>query len=191
MPRTFLAFPVLEKYWAQIQNVQKRLEHLGIRSRLIKPENFHVTVAYLGELSIDQITQLDVDLKETFSSYKPLTLTTKSITGFPLPERTRAVAIKLSGRNSTKLQRQVSQIRQKLQELDVSFESLPFIPHISIGRIARGSDFSGTFPLTTERTEILLPTITMYVSYLNRDGSMSYSSVSTFLSKGANVSTLS
>lgn len=183
MPRAFIAFPITEPYWQNLRVVQQQIQIAGIRYHLYRSHQFHVTAAFLGELSADQINSVLSASERILETYKPLSVVTKSLTSFPSPTNARALVIKLGGKNSTKLQRQVSLIRKELQQLDIWFDAKHFVPHITLGRIPRGKDLGSFLPLPVKQQKIALSEISLYISQPSEEGGMEYIQAKEYLTK--------
>lgn len=132
--RIFIGIPILEKdcpkffAWAKNLHHEASLENLGIRWS--KPENYHVTICFLGDSiqhPIDKI--IDVLSKESFSSFW---IQIQQL-GFFMNGKNSNVM--WAGIESKEIQEFQKRIQNHMVTLGYTKEFKPFRPHITLGRI--------------------------------------------------------
>lgn len=181
MPRAFIASPIAARYWLELQTIQHQLQIAGLQYRLIRPSHFHLTVAFIGEVEDDILRGLNQKMQEILESFKPVEVTGFSITGFPELKRTRAVVLKVGGKNTTRLQRQASKVREWLQKIAVPFDSQPFVPHITLGRTERGEDFTNRLPAKIDSISLKFEELNLYISSFSDDKKVEFRTADSYL----------
>lgn len=63
----------------------------GLEGAWVKPENYHVTVRFLGNVTEEQRTRLDATLEPALAACAPLRLRVAGMGAFPNPRRPRVV----------------------------------------------------------------------------------------------------
>jgi 2'-5' RNA ligase len=132
--RTFVAVLIDNEIRRRIAEVQSRLKQLAPDVKWVAPENFHITLKFLG--NVDEAVMPDVILavEDGAHGLSPFDLTISSVGAFPSPARARVVWVgSTDGREKlTELARSVD---KKLVELGFEKEDKPFNAHITIGRV--------------------------------------------------------
>ncbi len=168
--RAFIAFPVTGEQAEQFVQLAEHLEELGLPYNWIPPMRYHITIAFLGSVTTQEVEKAAAMLEEEQENYKPPMVEPAGLTGFPSETKAKVLAVKIGGKNSTRLQRQTSKIRRKLQEENVWFDPKPFVPHISLGRSRKRVRLGEYDHLLEGSQPIELPEPRLYVSALNGEG---------------------
>lgn len=105
--------------------------------RPVPAQNLHFTLAFLGEqreetLSAAATILLDIPVR-------PEKVTVEGVDAFPSRERPRVVVLRTT-RGSDALVALANHIRERLAEKGIWFDRKPFIPHMTVARVSRGSD---------------------------------------------------
>lgn len=136
MVRTFLSFDVEdEDVIGRIVEVQKRLMLSGGRVKLVKPENIHMTLRFLGEIPSEKVDLISKEMDGLrFPQFK---IELRGLGAFPKPNYPRVVwvGIKEGARELTEI---FNQMEPRLTRLGVRPEPRPFHPHLTIARVKGG-----------------------------------------------------
>jgi 2'-5' RNA ligase len=103
-----------------------------------KPENIHITLAFLGDTHENKILPISEMLTEKCKGFEPFGLTLKGTGVFRNYKDPRIIWIGILP--SDRLIKLNSEIKNGLRSIDIKTEDRPFNPHITIGRIKRTGD---------------------------------------------------
>lgn len=134
MVRCFIAVDVDKSALSpNLGMVLRPLEQQGVR--IIPPENYHVTLYFLGDISPSNVDQLIEELKTV--QFKPFTMQLGSFETFPpLTKRSNRYVLHLSvKRGVQELQELHRQVVDVVTRLGFPKESRPFTPHLTLARI--------------------------------------------------------
>ena len=138
--RAFIAFPLPEMIKIQISDIQERLKSDHLPVRWVRPENIHLTLKFLGEISTSSIDVITGAIRETVLGCRPLMLVTKGIGVFPGIKKPRVLWIGTSGDIKPLLKIQGS-LESNLEKQGFAREKRPFKSHLTLGR------FKGQIPI--------------------------------------------
>ncbi|MCX7788748.1 MAG: RNA 2',3'-cyclic phosphodiesterase [Spirochaetes bacterium] len=127
--RLFISLPLQPEVKKALLEVQKRLP-----STFFKPlprENFHLTLAFLGDTHVGNLPALEQIMEETADCTAPFPCVLSGLGAFPSPWEPRVVwvGIDVGSRESEVLS---NTLRGHLRQAKVSFDTKPFRPHITI-----------------------------------------------------------
>ena len=131
--RIFIALQFEETFRQALLDVQRALKSCGIKGNYTKPENLHLTLAFIGEYGNPQniLDALD-DI-----AFDPFELSLNGIGRFE--------TILWAGLSaSEQLNQNVKRIRRALAEQRIPFDRKKFMPHITLIRqyyLTRGTEF--------------------------------------------------
>lgn len=103
-----------------------------INVRWVKPQNTHITLAFLGNISKNIIPTLRKELKDVASLYSAFKINLSDIGGFPNIYKPRVLWIGIE--DNPDLVNLKKDIDKKLQKIGLKFDTKSFLPHITIGR---------------------------------------------------------
>lgn len=140
--RLFIAIVLDENMTDALTEMQDDLMREGIRGSYTRPENLHITLAFLGENDEpEKVVEVmrDVPLK-SFSIKASGTRRFKDMVFANIEE-------------SQELHDYVKRLRKALSDEDIEYDRKKFIPHITLVRRATGNkDFPGQYEITTEES---------------------------------------
>jgi 2'-5' RNA ligase len=140
----------------------------------VRPENLHLTLCFLGDVSADQIQRVEADLGRSVGEIPAFTLTPKGIGCFPNVRRPSVVWVGLSG-GSAELERLSKAAGMAAKSAGIALDKKPFVPHVTLGRV-RDRRAVGTLPEHVARHEAFeaapfrATEITLYESVLGHHG---------------------
>lgn len=100
--------------------------------RWVKPENLHITLAFLGKTPKSKIPILEREIGKVTALYSPIKINLSNLDAFPNWKKPKILWIGIE--NNLDLLRIKEDIDNKLQRLGFNFDKRPFLPHITIGR---------------------------------------------------------
>jgi len=134
--RLFLALDLPEAHRREIGERAARLRSRLPAARWVRPENLHLTLAFLGSVEPGRLAGLSAAVAPAFTRSEPLALAVEGGGTFP-PERPARVAwVGVEGGPAlAALQREVSAAASKA--LGLAPETRPFPPHLTLARPRR------------------------------------------------------
>ena len=137
--------------------------------RWVKSENLHITLRFLGDVSMDDITAIINALNKKLAGAPAFTLEFGELLLFPSPNHPRVIAIDIPVIET--LLNTYQSIETGLTEMGFDAEIRPLKPHLTLGRV-RNIHKKLRFDLTLDAPHICLPVndITLYHSLHNSSG---------------------
>jgi 2'-5' RNA ligase len=108
--------------------------------RWVAPQNVHLTLKFLGDVSPANLELLAEALKVEAVSHETFTISVGTLGAFPNPRRARIIWIGLDA--PTALLALLRGVEAVTSSLGYASEERPFSPHLTIGRV--GQNISGT-----------------------------------------------
>jgi 2'-5' RNA ligase len=132
--RAFIAIEIPEEIKKQIAGQTVELRRMVGRSvRWVTPENIHLTLKFLGDISSTNIDFLAQALKTEVGQYLPFEIDIHGLGAFPNMRRPRIIWIGLNApADLTRLQHNLETAAAHLGYVS---DEKPFSPHLTIGRI--------------------------------------------------------
>lgn len=150
---------------------QELLKNKGIK--LVRPENWHLTLQFLGDVASDDLPAIKTALKELSESHKLFNLYVESLELFPRENLPRVVALQIKDHSAlTDIQKAVAEALGKWTSPEGVKQH--FRPHISILRLKPGVDVADLQELLAEPYErrFEVPDIILYSSELEEGGAV-------------------
>lgn len=137
MLRSFIAIKIPEEIQSALArstaSLQKKLPKPLVR--WVAPQNVHLTLKFLGDVSSANIDILAESLKVEAGNHEIFSMAAGGLGAFPNAHRARVIWIGLEGSTSLKtLMRGVETVAERLGYL---VEERPFSPHLTIGRVGQ------------------------------------------------------
>ena len=139
--RTFLAIELSEALKKETYLFVETLRDRYQGFRFIEPQNWHLTLHFLGDIEPEKIEQLGSRLKEALVQINPFSVSLEGLGVFPNSQRPRILWIGVSG-DISELLTLKKQVDEVLQNMHFQIETRPFHPHITIARAREGSKHS-------------------------------------------------
>ena len=100
----------------------------------VDPNNIHITLKFLGEISEDSIEELMPAIEEAAQGIQPFKLEVREVGAFPNLERVQVLWVGVKGEleKITQLQKN---IELTTEQLGFPRESRAFSPHLTLGRV--------------------------------------------------------
>jgi RNA 2',3'-cyclic 3'-phosphodiesterase len=122
---------------------QSELRALGVNGSWKSPDNFHITLEFLGELELDKLSVLTETLTKVAGNYRRFGLSIGGIGAFPSLKKPHTLWTAVSG-SLTELNRLRQELHHELQIKGFKLDERQFKPHITLAsrpKLAKG-DFS-------------------------------------------------
>ncbi|VGO22731.1 RNA 2',3'-cyclic phosphodiesterase [Pontiella sulfatireligans] len=129
--RAFIAIDIGEAIRAKLDELQQKLKKAHADVRWVKPDSMHLTLAFLGQLPLDKIHPLEAALDTSVQRIFDLEV---AGTGF-FGKSSRPRVLWAGITDSPPLMELQHRTVEVLQTAEVEFDSKPFSPHLTLGRI--------------------------------------------------------
>lgn len=134
--RSFIAFDIEdENIIRNISKIQSMLLKTGADLKIVKPENIHITVRFLGNVSPSMIDRIFSEMEKV--SFSPFDIEIKGLGAFPNLRRINVVWAGIV-RGANELRSIFYQLEPRLQGLGFRPENRSFSPHLTIARVRSG-----------------------------------------------------
>ena len=134
--RTFIAIALPEEITAVLAQLSysfaKQIPSRAVR--WVKPDRMHLTLRFLGETAVPQLTPIATELDHVTANYAPFKLHLHQVGCFPNRRRPRVLWIGLAGEKRP-LQAIKRDIDTFLQPMGWEQEKRPFQAHLTVGRV--------------------------------------------------------
>jgi len=175
MIRCFFAFDIPGFVVDRLIGLRKEITAHGFKIKRVAPDNIHITVRFLGELSPDEARSACDAARESVKTACPMTLAVRGVGVFPDPARPRVLWAGLSGdiRSLVDFHRV---LEDNLCSAGFEREQRRFRAHVTLGRMKKGSVDPGKLARVMERYvdfqtgSFCIDRLGMYKSQLNASG---------------------
>lgn len=132
--RTFLCIPIDSSIKAKLDELsQQARQRIPVRASWVKPENFHVTVRFLGEIDPMLTIDLEQSCKVVTRDMTPFDLPIDRVGAFPTPSRPRVLWV--GGEAPSSFRDLLSSLDRELTALGFPSGRPETIAHITLARI--------------------------------------------------------
>ncbi len=131
--RSFIAIELDEKVRERLKELQDQLRQLELDVKWVEPENIHMTLRFLGNLSPKKLKDVTEKLPEFIKDIPPFLVAVTCLGAFPSPQKAKVIWAGVQ-ENNGELSRLAEQIETGLNACGIGKEDREFSPHITIGR---------------------------------------------------------
>ena len=131
--RAFIAVDIGDEIREKLDGLQRKLKKVHAHVRWVKPQSMHLTLAFLGDLSVEKIIPLKTALDEAFQGLESFELEVAGTGFFGRPNRPRVIWAGIA--DCPPLMKLQCKTVDALQVANVEFDNKPFSPHLTLGRI--------------------------------------------------------
>ncbi len=135
--RSFIAVPIPQRLLDIVRQVQQDFRKSGFSFRWVKPEQTHLTLKFMADLSESDQPVVLAALTETCTPFPPFSLSLQGIGVFPNVRNPRVLWIGMGGDTARLLELQQHLERSIFEKTDhrIAAEDRPFKPHLTVARI--------------------------------------------------------
>ena len=157
--RLFVAIELSEEMKKSLEDIQGRLRRMGIRGNYTRPENLHLTLAYIGDYSEpDKVLEAMSTL-----SIRPVELRLQGLGSFG--------ELWWAGlEESAELYGLVRQLRLALAQAGIPFDRKKFLPHITLVRKPEYRHVPDLAALSIPGTSMKAERVSLMLSTRGRNG---------------------
>jgi 2'-5' RNA ligase len=146
--RAFIAVAIDPRVVDQVATAMSRLKPQIAGVRWVAPDNFHLTLKFLGGIDEAVISPIGDVLRAPLRLFPRFTINVKGLGVFPGPRRPRVLWVGLTGDGLAPL---ASRVESALQPLGFTPENRKFTPHLTIGRWREALPASASLALELEK----------------------------------------
>jgi len=134
--RSFVAFDINnELVLRRLSEAQNMLANTGADLNPVKPQNIHVTMRFLGNISLPMIDLIHEEMKQV--SFTPFDIELRGLGAFPSLRYARVVWAGIR-KGADELANIFNQLEPRLRRLGFKPDPKGFSPHLTIARIRTG-----------------------------------------------------
>lgn len=135
--RTFYALTVPPPLVDAVRRIQGRARiDLPRGLRWTRPEQTHMTLAFLGDVPVDALPDLKSILEQVAADSPAFDVEVQGIGGFPRAERPRVVWAGVAGDATSRFAEMHERLWASLEAIKPKPAERPFHPHLTLARIA-------------------------------------------------------
>lgn len=136
MVRTFIAFDINNpEVMQKFTEVQNSLVQTGADLKVVDPQNIHMTMRFLGDVSVGRIDSIHESMKKT--SFSAFTCQIHGLGAFPHLGYPRVVWAGIS-KGSEELKGIADQLENELRQMGFRPDPKGFSPHLTLARVRTG-----------------------------------------------------
>jgi 2'-5' RNA ligase len=129
---------------------QKLLVQTGADLKLVEPQNIHITVRFLGNITPATVDKIFEEMKQV--QFAPFNVQIKGLGAFPTPSYPRVVWAGIT-EGADQLKTVFSQLEPRLRGLGFTPDSKGFSPHLTIARVRSGRNKAQLAKVITENAD--------------------------------------
>lgn len=134
--RSFISFDIEdEEVLEDIYNAQKILNKTGADLKLIKPQNIHVTIRFLGNIQPSMVDKIFEEMKKI--QFSPFEVKIKGMGAFPHLQYLRVVWAGIT-EGGDQMENVFKQLEPNLRKMGFKPDHKGFSPHLTIARVKSG-----------------------------------------------------
>ena len=148
--RSFLAFDIEnDNVLNGLTATQKRLVQTGADVKPVEPQNIHITIRFLGNITPSTVEKIHEEMKQI--QFTPFNVQIKGVGAFPNPNYPRVVWAGIT-EGANQLKNVFSQLEPRLRGLGFTPDHKGFSPHLTIARVRSGRNKQQLSKFITENT---------------------------------------
>jgi RNA 2',3'-cyclic 3'-phosphodiesterase len=173
--RTFIAVEAVGEVHGLAMAAIDRLTPDAAGVRWVEPDNLHWTLQFLGDIDDAEIHEVCKRTARAAAGHELFSLEAHGIGAFPSNDRPRTLWIG-AGEGGEELVALHASIDAEMASLGFRGERRSFVPHLTLGRLARGSrhepDLAERLASMTDYTGGVMPVdeVIVYASFLEKRG---------------------
>ena len=155
--RTFLAINIPDRIENQLQATIRRMEDFvpAQAVRWVRPNSAHLTLKFLGEIKPEFIGQIEAVVSPLVQGLKPMNLSVGGVGVFPNLKRPRVLWVGVEDQADS-LRSLRNQLQESFEEYGFEAERRRFTPHLTLGRVKRGTSTGTMHQITQSLAEFEL-----------------------------------
>ncbi len=131
--RAFIAIELPREIKDTLARLQAKLKTAGADVKWVEPNNIHLTLKFLGEITEEAKDQVCLALEKISGSKKPFDIVISSMGAFPNPGSPRVIWAAVAA-GDPEIKTIAREIETCLEEIGIAKETREFSSHITLGR---------------------------------------------------------
>ena len=136
--RTFVAIEAVDEVYMRALQAIDLLSGKAENVKWVAPENLHWTLQFLGDITDEEMAESCRIVGRVAARHEPFVLSATGVGAFPKVERPRTLWLG-AGQGSDAFCRLQAELEEELSQLGFRGENRRFVPHLTLGRLGRGS----------------------------------------------------
>ena len=136
--RAFIAIELDPKVQAALGQIQKELKDVGADVKWVKPDNIHLTLKFLGDVSLEELDSIKGAMQTTLQPIKSFSMALTHLGAFPKVENPQIIWVGATA-DKNSIKSITESLEENLKGIGFEKEKRDFEPHITLGRM-RSSD---------------------------------------------------
>ena len=136
--RTFIALELPEELKKSLRRLQAAFRQHIAGVKWVRPENMHLTLKFLGDISPDRVPPVAAALEGLAAGRAPFFFDAAGIGAFPNSRNPKVLWAGMEAEDSLKLFH--AELEAALAAMGFAREDRPFAPHLTLGRLRDGRE---------------------------------------------------
>jgi 2'-5' RNA ligase len=133
--RAFIAIDLDRRLKRELAHIQDRLKQAKANIKWVEPENFHLTLNFLGDIHPTKVDDIEQAIKRVAASFTAFHMDIGELGVFPDARSPRVIWAGVTKRANL-IAEMAEKLSQELAGLDIiRKDDIPFSPHITLGRL--------------------------------------------------------
>lgn len=132
--RVFIAIELPQEIKDSLNSIQEKLKTCQADVKWVHPQNIHLTLKFLGEISEEQLAKIKIILDNTAKDKKKFSIRISSLGAFPKINSPRVIWVGVDMGNR-EIQELAKDLEKRIEKIGIPKEERAFSSHITIGRI--------------------------------------------------------
>lgn len=155
--RSFIAFDLENEHvLSRLTQAQKLVLETGADLRIVAPQNIHVTIRFLGDISPAMVEKVYDAMKKV--EFKPFHILIRGLGVFPSLNYPRVVWAGMTD-GVEQLRSIFNQLEPQIRELGFQADAYGFSPHLTIARVRTGANKQQLAEFVTKKGDYEFGTI--------------------------------
>jgi 2'-5' RNA ligase len=134
--RSFIAFDLNnESVLKRFEEVQQRLIETGAALKLVKPQNIHITMRFLGDMPVNMVDRINEAMNKV--SFMTFECEIRGVGAFPNVRNVRVVWAGIR-KGANELRNVLEQLEPNLRQLGFTPDPKGFSAHLTLARVKTG-----------------------------------------------------
>ena len=134
MTRAFIALKLPKDVIETLGHLQSELKKQGLKLRWVRPENIHLTLKFLGDVSAERLRAVACAIQKVAGNHPAFSLESRGLGAFPSVKKSRVVWSGIHG-NTEVLTALQSDLDRELAEIGFVPDKRAFKGHLTLGRV--------------------------------------------------------
>lgn len=132
--RIFIAIKLTPEILSNISKLQEELKKTSAQVKWVKPENIHLTLKFLGHITLEKLEKVKTFTREALRPFAPFEISVSGLGAFPRIKYPRVIWVGID-EGKEELKRIAFSIEENLAKISFTKEKRPFSPHLTLGRM--------------------------------------------------------